>query len=105
MEAITDSSFQFGGRWFKFDDDLVTPADRREAVELCYGSGYTKGNMPQSGDYSSAYMLVYIRETEAPQVGPRSFDYLIPPPLIISYPNFFFAIIGNASDGDSNRIV
>jgi hypothetical protein len=76
METVTDSSFQFGGRWYKFDDDNVTPADRREAVEMCYGSGYTKGNVPRSGDYSSAYMLVYIRETEAPQV----LKHILPPP-------------------------
>ena len=95
METITDSSLQSGGRWYKFDDDLVTPADRREAVEMCYGSGYTQGNIPRSGDYSSAYMLVYIRETEAPHV-------VVLPTAVAS---LFSVIIGNARSTRSNGIV
>ena len=49
------------GKWYKFDDENVFPADRREAVEMCYGEESGAG-------FSSAYMLVYIRETEAAQV-------------------------------------
>jgi hypothetical protein len=65
MENSSLPTSHLGGKWFKFDDDIVTPADRREAVEMCYGSGGSHGKV---GDYSSAYMLVYIREKEAPQV-------------------------------------
>lgn len=50
------------GRWFKFDDEDVFPANRREAVDMCYG------DRSMSRGLSSAYMLVYIREAEAPQV-------------------------------------
>jgi hypothetical protein len=49
------------GRWYKFDDEDVFPANRREAVDLCYGDRQTRG-------FSSAYMLVYIRESEAAEV-------------------------------------
>jgi hypothetical protein len=83
MENSSLPTSHLGGKWFKFDDDIVTPADRREAVEMCYGSGGSHGKV---GDYSSAYMLVYIREKEAPQVShpshpthfsqKRSFDSL-----------------------------
>jgi hypothetical protein len=65
MENASLPSSHLEGRWYKFDDDIVTPADRREAVEMCYGNGSSYGKV---NDYSSAYMLVYIRETEAPQV-------------------------------------
>lgn len=60
------------GRWFKFDDEDVFPANRREAVDMCYGDKQTRG-------FSSAYMLVYIRETEAAEV---MAGVEIPSPLI-----------------------
>jgi len=48
-----------GGDWFQFDDDDVTAVDRRHAVEGSFGSRC---------DIHSAYMLVYIRESEAEEV-------------------------------------
>ena len=50
------------GRWFKFDDEDVFPANRREAIDMCYG------DRSMSRGLSSAYMLVYIREAQAAQV-------------------------------------
>ena len=49
------------GKWYKFDDEHVFSVDRREAVEMCYGEESGAG-------FSSAYMLVYIRESESAQV-------------------------------------
>ena len=51
-----------GGEWFKFDDDFVSKVDRREAVEGSYGSA---GATFLRRSYHSAYMLVYIRESDA----------------------------------------
>lgn len=49
------------GKWYKFDDDVVTACDKSEAIENNYGG---------SGDDSSfnAYMLVYIRKSAMPTV-------------------------------------
>mmetsp|Transcript_6273 Transcript_6273/g.9471 ORF Transcript_6273/g.9471 Transcript_6273/m.9471 type:complete len:1457 (+) Transcript_6273:112-4482(+) len=49
------------GKWYKFDDEHVFSVDRREAVEMCYGEESGAG-------FSSAYMLVYIRESESAQI-------------------------------------
>ena len=54
------------GKWFKFDDEIVSRAHRREAVEMCYGRSDDDSLARLS--FSSAYMLVYIRETEAAKV-------------------------------------
>ena len=62
------------GAWFKFDDDRVTRATNREALEENFGGEYThvNGNLGQRNPYTrtwsskrsmSAYMLVYIRES------------------------------------------
>ncbi|KAF1969777.1 cysteine proteinase [Bimuria novae-zelandiae CBS 107.79] len=62
------------GPFFKFDDDRVTRATNREALEENFGGDYTQvnGNMGQRNPYTrtwsskrsmSAYMLVYIRES------------------------------------------
>ncbi|KAL5702532.1 ubiquitinyl hydrolase 1 [Ranunculus cassubicifolius] len=51
-------------QWFKFDDDEVTKEDRKMAVEENYGGhtffGFTK--------FSSAYMLVYIRDSDKDKI-------------------------------------
>jgi ubiquitin carboxyl-terminal hydrolase 7 len=48
-----------GGDWVKFDDEDVIAGDRRHAVEGNYGSRC---------DVHSAYMLVYIKESEAEDI-------------------------------------
>lgn len=64
-------------QWFKFDDEHVTRAREREAVESCFGR-----RLPESGGYrgmtSSAYMLVYIRQAEAPEIMKHIGDDEIP---------------------------
>ena len=62
------------GHYYKFDDDRVTRATLREALEENFGGDYAlaNGNAGQRNPYTrawsskrsmSAYMLVYIRET------------------------------------------
>ncbi|KAF2703011.1 cysteine proteinase [Pleomassaria siparia CBS 279.74] len=62
------------GHFYKFDDDRVTRATKREALEENFGGDYTQmnGNIGQRNPYTrtwsakrsmSAYMLVYIRES------------------------------------------
>ena len=67
------------GHYYKFDDDRVTRATLREALEENFGGDYVQanGNTGQRNPYTrawsakrsmSAYMLVYIRETRLDQV-------------------------------------
>ncbi len=52
-------------QWYKFNDEVVYHVPQREAVDNCYGRRAKEG-LPRG--LSSAYMLVYIREAEAPQI-------------------------------------
>jgi len=59
------------GRWFKFDDDRVTPVTDKEVLEDNYGGDMPNGLTPSQRTqartlkkFTNAYMLVYIRETE-----------------------------------------
>ncbi|TXT08338.1 uncharacterized protein COLE_05262 [Cutaneotrichosporon oleaginosum] len=60
------------GRWFKFDDDRVTPVTDKEVLEDNFGGDLVNGVMPAHQrtqartlkKFTNAYMLVYIRETE-----------------------------------------
>jgi ubiquitin carboxyl-terminal hydrolase 7 len=64
------------GRWFKFDDDRVTPVTDKEVLEDNYGGDSLNGLVPQHQrtqarslkKFTNAYMLVYIRETALDQV-------------------------------------
>ncbi|OIR58541.1 MAG: ubiquitin carboxyl-terminal hydrolase [Amphiamblys sp. WSBS2006] len=67
-------------RWMKFDDDVVTYATESEAVESNYG-GAGEPRERSRGKFlrrvSSAYMLVYVRESDiqnvfSPDVGSES---------------------------------
>mmetsp|Transcript_25746 Transcript_25746/g.43375 ORF Transcript_25746/g.43375 Transcript_25746/m.43375 type:complete len:1590 (+) Transcript_25746:156-4925(+) len=59
---VSSSIPGLGGKWFKFDDEVVSRVDRRLAVEDSYGTG---GTSLFRKNFHSAYMLVYIREAEA----------------------------------------
>lgn len=60
------------GRWYKFDDDRVTPVTDKEVLEDNYGGDMLNGLVPPHQrtqartlkKFTNAYMLVYIRETE-----------------------------------------
>ncbi|CAG8581315.1 9289_t:CDS:10, partial [Cetraspora pellucida] len=47
------------GRWFKFDDDTITPVTDKEVLENSYGD-----NDPNIAGYITAYSLIYIRESD-----------------------------------------
>lgn len=69
-----------GGQFFKFDDDRVTKATKKEAMDENFGgefqnvpNGYSGQRNPYTRTWSkqrfmSAYMLVYIRETKLDSV-------------------------------------
>lgn len=89
------------GRWFKFDDDRVTPVTDKEVLEDNYGGDMLNGLIPPQQrtqartlkKFTNAYMLVYVREsdldwvlspfteTDTPshlsEYGPREIDSLI----------------------------
>ncbi|KAL7416026.1 hypothetical protein BDY24DRAFT_406155 [Mrakia frigida] len=62
------------GKWFKYDDDRVTPVTDKEVLEDNYGGELPSpgGNQPRNNNsnatrpakrFTNAYMLVYIRES------------------------------------------
>lgn len=54
------------GRWFKFDDDKVTPVSKKDVYEENFGgeSPNPRPGMKPMKRFTNAYMLVYIRESE-----------------------------------------
>ncbi|CCF52859.1 hypothetical protein NDA11_006518 [Ustilago hordei] len=66
------------GKWFKFDDDRVTPVTEKEVLEDNYGGEITNGHPAgQIGArapvramkrFTNAYMLVYVRERDIDEV-------------------------------------
>lgn len=68
-----------GGDFFRFDDDRVTRATKREAIDDNFGGDYSAatgakgGHNPYTRQWSTkrsnnAYMLVYIRESRLDQI-------------------------------------
>ena len=64
------------GRWYKFDDDRVTPVTDKEVLEDNYGGEMPNGLVAPHQrtqartlkKFTNAYMLVYVRETELDSV-------------------------------------
>ncbi|KAF1822612.1 uncharacterized protein K489DRAFT_212107 [Dissoconium aciculare CBS 342.82] len=66
------------GDFYRFDDDRVTRATKREAIDDNFGGDYgaspgTKGQNPYTRQWSTkrsnnAYMLVYVRESRVNQI-------------------------------------
>ncbi|WPG98330.1 Hypothetical protein R9X50_00111900 [Acrodontium crateriforme] len=87
------------GDFFRFDDDRVTRATKREAIDDNFGGDYAtngsngnlKGQNPYTRQWSTkrsnnAYMLVYIRESKLDEILPND-DQVQPPehlPLTIA---------------------
>ncbi|EMC94149.1 hypothetical protein BAUCODRAFT_74418 [Baudoinia panamericana UAMH 10762] len=82
------------GEFFRFDDDRVTRATKREAIDDNFGGDYApnpvngvqKGQNPYTRQWSTkrsnnAYMLVYIRESRLDQILPAGNDVQPPPHL------------------------
>ncbi|KAJ3352469.1 hypothetical protein HDU91_005995 [Kappamyces sp. JEL0680] len=62
-----------GGTWFKFDDDKVVPAAKRDVFEANFGGepfqvGGGRPGMMKHRFYTNAYMLVYVRESDEDEV-------------------------------------
>ena len=60
-------------QWYRFDDERVTKVKEKEAVEAQFGGlehQQNPGHTPQwkYPKISSAYMLVYVRESEIPEI-------------------------------------
>jgi ubiquitin carboxyl-terminal hydrolase 7 len=53
-------------RWFKFDDDCVTPASESEVLESNFGGEI--GGEGKRIRRSNAYMLIYIRESDLEEI-------------------------------------
>lgn len=54
------------GKWFKFDDDVVASCSKKEAIYSNFGGADDANGFAKS--CTNAYMLVYIRKAELPQV-------------------------------------
>jgi ubiquitin carboxyl-terminal hydrolase 7 len=82
------------GRWFKFDDDRVTPVTDKEVLEDNYGGDTVNGLVPQQHrqqarslkKFTNAYMLVYIKEEELSTVLAPFAESDTPAHLSESYP-------------------
>jgi len=66
------------GKWFKFDDDRVTPATLKEVLDDNYGGGEPLENLTHlpivirrilsHKRFTNAYMLVYIRDNAMDEI-------------------------------------
>ncbi|PWN37589.1 putative ubiquitin-specific processing protease 21 [Meira miltonrushii] len=64
------------GKWYKFDDDRVTPVTDKEVLEDNFGGeipnghlgGVARAPVRAMKRFTNAYMLVYVRDVEAPEI-------------------------------------
>ena len=63
-ERCTENIDPREGKWFKFDDEIVSKVSHVDALDNCFG----RDKSSISGSISSAYMLVYIRKFEASSI-------------------------------------
>ena len=57
------------GKWYKFNDETVLEVQPREAIDNCFGQTVPKiKTLAEVRSLSSAYMLVYIKESMAGEV-------------------------------------
>ncbi|XP_076275615.1 ubiquitin-specific protease 7 isoform X2 [Rhynchophorus ferrugineus] len=68
-------------KWCKFDDDVVSRCTKAEAIEHNYGGHDEDLNMMNVKHCTNAYMLVYIRDSELPNVLQEVTDADIPSEL------------------------
>ncbi|CAG9767409.1 unnamed protein product [Ceutorhynchus assimilis] len=69
------------GKWCKFDDDVVSRCTKLEAIEHNYGGHDEDINMMNVKHCTNAYMLVYIRDSDLPNVLQEVTDVDIPSEL------------------------
>uniref|UniRef100_A0A1B0AFB3 Ubiquitin carboxyl-terminal hydrolase 7 n=1 Tax=Glossina pallidipes TaxID=7398 RepID=A0A1B0AFB3_GLOPL len=68
------------GKWYKFDDDVVSSCKKVEAIELNYGG--IDDEISVQAKRKNAYMLVYIRKSEINRILSDISDHEIPRELI-----------------------
>ncbi|KAJ3261949.1 hypothetical protein HDU77_000537 [Chytriomyces hyalinus] len=57
------------GKWFKFDDDRVTPVTYKDATEENFGvDADASAKIRMVKRFTNAYMLVYVRESSADEI-------------------------------------
>ncbi|ORX47578.1 cysteine proteinase [Piromyces finnis] len=56
------------GKWFKFDDDRVIPASKDSVFEDNFGRSAQDNERNIKNRITNAYMLVYIRESDIPEI-------------------------------------
>ncbi|KAI8609294.1 putative ubiquitin-specific processing protease 21 [Chytriomyces sp. MP71] len=56
------------GKWFKFDDDKVIPVMERDAMEENFGVDPGNIKMKMMKRFTNAYMLVYVRDSNADEI-------------------------------------
>ncbi|KAI8611746.1 cysteine proteinase [Chytriomyces sp. MP71] len=56
------------GKWFKFDDDRVTPVSEKDAMEENYGVDPGNPKTKLIKRFTNAYMLVYVRDSTADEI-------------------------------------
>lgn len=61
------------GKWFKYDDDRVTPASLKDVLDANFGGEpqplpNSVSKTIKSRFYTNAYMLVYIRESDEEEI-------------------------------------
>ena len=59
---------QVNGKWFKFDDDKVTPASSHDVFESNFGGESLVPGVKRIMRFCNAYMLVYIRQDQLEHV-------------------------------------
>lgn len=66
------------GDFYKFDDDRVTRATKREVLDENFGGEYVSNGVPRTGPRPpplkrsmSAYMLVYLRQSRLDTILPE----------------------------------
>jgi ubiquitin carboxyl-terminal hydrolase 7 len=81
-------------KWFKFDDDMVTPVAVRDVLESNYGGNSRYKTLASAADredrykrVTSAYMLVYIRDQDRSRILSPVEDCDIPTYLRTSFFN------------------
>ncbi|RUP51143.1 hypothetical protein BC936DRAFT_149693 [Jimgerdemannia flammicorona] len=55
-------------KWFKYDDERVTPVTNREVFEENYGGEAPNAEVEANKSFTSAYALVYIRESDVDEM-------------------------------------
>jgi len=76
---------KFKSDWFRFDDERVTIATKRHAVNNNFGGVYSNGFARTYSATGNAYMLVYIQMSKLEEVLPSVPDSRVPKELLARF--------------------